>query len=192
LNFTIMYEDFIKYGRLLFEEGLNNTHSGNMSRRYGDSIYITRHGARSGDLGFNDIVKVNLYDESRDEGASIEVKVHRAVYIANPKIQAIVHAHPPYAIVLSLSSEKIVPIDMEGAFYMKEIPVLTKCETTISSDCVAENLPGLLGVYNVAVVRGHGAFAAGSSIEEAAMRLSVLESASRIIYLNKVISSVSK
>lgn len=185
-----MYDDFIKYGRLLFEEGLNNTHSGNMSRRQGDSIYITRHGARLGDLSFKDIVKVNLYDESRDEGASLEVKVHRAIYIANPRINSVVHAHPPYAIVLSLSSEKIIPIDMEGAFYMKEIPVLTKCEKTISSDCVAENLPSLIGVYGVAVVRGHGAFAGGVSIEEAAMRISVVESASRIIYLNKILTSV--
>jgi len=184
-----MYEDFIKYGRILFDEGLNNSHSGNMSRRYGESIYITKHGARLGDLGFGDIVKVNLYDDSRDEGASCEVKVHRAIYIANPKAQAVVHAHPPHAIVLSLSSEKIIPIDMEGAFYMKEIPVLTSCETTISSDCVAEKLPSLVGVFGVAVVRGHGAFAVGSSIEEATMRLSVVESASRIIYLNKILSS---
>ncbi|MDI6757108.1 MAG: class II aldolase/adducin family protein [Endomicrobiia bacterium] len=183
-----MFEDFIKYGRLLFDQGLNNSHSGNISSRKGESIYITRHGAKLGDLSFSDVVKVNLYDESRDEGASCEIKVHRAVYLANPKISSIAHAHPPHAIVLSLTDEKIKPIDMEGAFYMPEIPVLTKCEITISSNCVADNLPSLLGVFGATVVRGHGAFAVGKDIEEAVMRLSVLESASRIIFLNKLLS----
>lgn len=185
-----MYDDFIKYGKILFEQGLNNSHSGNMSVRKGESIYITRHGARLGDLGFSDIVKVNLYDTSRDKNASCEIKVHRAIYIANPDATAVVHAHPPYTIVLSLNQEKIIPIDMEGAFYMSEIPVLTKCEITISSECVAENLPQLLATYKVAVVRGHGAFAIGKDIEEATGRISVLESASRIIYLHKLISTI--
>lgn len=184
-----MYEDFIKYGKILFEQGINNSHSGNMSVRKGDSIYITRHGARLGDLTFKDIVKTNLYDPSRDEGASCEINVHRSIYLAIPENNAVVHAHPPHAIVLSLHQEKISPIDMEGAFYMPEVPVLTKCEITISSDCVAENLPKLLGVYKIAVVRGHGAFAVGKDIEEAAGRISVLESASRIIYLNKLLSA---
>jgi L-fuculose-phosphate aldolase len=183
-----MYEDFIKYGRLLFEQGINNSHSGNMSIKKGESIYITRHGAKLGDLTFADIAKTNLYDDTRDDGASCEIKVHRSVYLANPKVDAIVHAHPPHAIVLSLTEEKIKPIDMEGAFYMPEIPVLTKCEITISSNCVADNLPPLLGVFGAALVRGHGAFAVGKNIEEASMRISVLESAARIIFLNKLLS----
>ncbi len=182
-----MYEDFIKYGKILFEQGINNSHSGNISIRKGDSIYITRHGARLCDLSFQDIVKTNLYDTSRDEGASCEIKVHRAIYLAIPENKSIVHAHPPHAIALSLRVEKIKPIDMEGAFYMTEIPVLTKCDITISSECVAENLPQLLATYKTAVIRGHGAFALGKDIEEAAGRISVLESASKIIYLDALL-----
>jgi L-fuculose-phosphate aldolase len=181
-----MFEEMIKFGRELFMLGINNSHSGNMSLRSHGVIYITKHGARLGDLTRMDIVAVNLNDDTRDNNASIETKVHRAVYLANPDVRAIVHSHPPNAIALSLSCEKIVPVDMEGSYYLPEIPVLTKCETTISSDCVAENLPSFFSRYKVVVVKGHGTFAVGKTLEEAYMYTSVSESASRIIVLDKI------
>jgi L-fuculose-phosphate aldolase len=178
----MMHEDFIKYGRMLFEQGLNNSHSGNMSRREEKWIYVTRHGARLGDLTAGDIVKVNLEDETRDKEASLEVKVHRAVYGACPRLQAIAHAHPPYGVVLSLKKKRIVPIDEEGRYYLPMIPVLC-CRETIGSDEVAAGLPALLDSHKAALVRGHGAFAGAPTLEEAAMLVSVLESASRIVTL---------
>jgi len=180
-----MFNDIIKFGREMMMQGLNNSHSGNVSCRRGNAIYITRHGARLGDLSFQDFVAVNLKDDKRDKDASIEIKVHRAIYLANPEIAAIVHAHPPHAIALSLNSEKIIPVDMEGNYYLPEIPVLTECKEVISSECVAENLPKLLSKYKVVVVRGHGSFAVGKNFEEAYLYTSVCESASKIIILNK-------
>lgn len=178
-----MYEDFAKYGRILFEQGLNNSHSGNMSLRQDDAFYITRHGAQLGSLTFNDIVKVNLKDTQRDANASLEVKVHRAIYGAT-SFRAIAHAHNPHAIALSLHDDWITPVDAEGAYYLPRVPVLA-CGKSISSDEVAEKLPDLLTQYKAAVVRGHGAFAAAGTMEEAALLISVLESASRIIYLDR-------
>jgi L-fuculose-phosphate aldolase len=179
-----MYEEFTEYGRLLFDQGLNNSHSGNMSVREKDYIYITRHGARLYNLTFNDIVKVHMQDDRWDEGASLETKVHRAIYRGCPAVKSIAHAHPPYGIVLSLDNDVIRPIDMEGAYYFSEIPVYA-CPQTIGSDEVAAHLPELLASYKVVLVRGHGAFAGGATLEEAAMYLSVLESACRISYLHR-------
>ena len=180
-----MYNEFIKFGRILFELGLNNSHSGNLSVRRGNQIYITRHGAMLGHLSVNDIVRTNLSDATRDENASLEIKVHRSVYLARPEVQAIVHSHPPYGIVLSLTHENIKPVDMEGAYYLPEIPVLTACSVTISSDCVRENLPTLLKKSPAVLVRGHGAFCVGKNLEEATLYSTVLESICRIIYLSK-------
>lgn len=178
-----LVNDFVKYGRLLFEQGLNNLHSGNMSARRGDIIYVTRHGARLGDLSGKDIIAVNLGNERKDAAASFEVTVHRAVYKACPGVKAIAHGHPPYAIVLSLKSRIIRPVDSEGAYYLPSVPVLS-CKETIASSEVACRLPELISGSSAAVVRGHGAFCGGKDIEEAALRLSVLESASRILYLS--------
>ncbi|MEW6555957.1 MAG: class II aldolase/adducin family protein [Elusimicrobiota bacterium] len=181
-----MFNDIIKFGREMMFQGLNNSHSGNVSCRRANTIYITRHGARLGDLSYQDFVAVNLKDEKRDKDASVEIKAHRAIYLANSEVQAIIHAHPPNAIALSLNCEKIIPIDMEGNYYLPEIPVLTECKETISSECVAENLPQMLGKYKVVVVKGHGSFAVGKNFEEAYLYTSVCESASKIIIFNRI------
>ncbi|MFC1501416.1 class II aldolase/adducin family protein [Elusimicrobiota bacterium] len=181
-----MFKDFKKYGKLLFDQGLNNSHSGNISKKIGSSIQIKKHGAQLWDLGVKDIANVNLKDDKKDKSASIELKVHRAIYLSNPNIGAIVHAHTPYAVVLSLKQESLNPIDSESQYYLSEIPVFC-CADTIGSDDVARGIPELFKKSKVVMVRGHGAFAVGKSIEEAAMLISVFESACRIIFLNKLI-----
>lgn len=181
-----MFGDIIKFGRELLIQGLNNSHSGNLSCRRENTVYITRHGARLGDLAYQDFVPVNLKDDKRDKDASVEIKVHRAVYLANPEIRAIIHCHPPHAIALSLTCDKIIPVDMEGKYYLPEIPVLTECRDVISSECVAENLPQLFARYKIVVVKGHGSFAVGKNFEEAYLYTSVCESISKIIILNKI------
>jgi L-fuculose-phosphate aldolase len=183
-----MYSDFAKYGRILFDQGLNNSHSGNMSYLKNQSIFITRHGARLCDISVSDIVKVNLSDTTRDEGASIEIKVHRAVYLACPDINAISHAHAPHAIVLSLNRDAIIPIDSEGLYYLPTIPVLSASQT-ISSDEVALRLPELFKSYKSVMVRGHGVFSAGKTIEESAMYASVTENAAKLVYLKELLGN---
>lgn len=182
-----MHEDFIKYGRILFEQGLNNSHSGNLSTHKGNSLFITRHGARLGDLTAKDIVKTHCSDNKNDAEASFEVKVHRAVYQECPRIYAIAHAHTLHATALSLlPGSFIIPLDAEGLHYLPRIPVL-RCKSTIGSDEVSRKLPSLISRYHAAIVAGHGVFAGGASLEEAAMYAAVVESASTIIYLYKTL-----
>ena len=180
---TNMYEEFIKVGRKLLQEGLIHSTAGNMSVRKGDAIYITRHGAELGELRVDSIVKVNFYDDIKDAEASVEVKVHRAIYKYSPEILAIIHAHPTYSIVLSFDYDKIVPVDEEGQFYIPQVPVLFWCADSIGSECVEENLPKIIVDNKVAIVRAHGAFSAGKTLTECFNYLSVLESSCKIIYL---------
>jgi len=185
-----MIEQFVKAGQDLASEGLIHSTAGNMSIRKGDVIYVTRHGARIGSLKFNDIVRVNLLDDRKDAqaDASVEVKVHRSIYNSAPEISAIIHAHPVYSIVLSLDSEKIECIDCEGQFYLPQVPVLFQCAETIGSECVESNLPALMSSHKIVVVRGHGVFSCGKTFDEAFGYISVLESASKIIYLKRMLT----
>ena len=50
-------------------------------------------------------------------------------------------------------------------------------------DEVAKKMPELISKYKAVVVKGHGVFAAGKTLEEACMYLSVTENASKIIYM---------
>jgi L-fuculose-phosphate aldolase len=55
-----MLKDFAYIGRDLFLSGLNSSHSGNLSVRFGDRIVITRRGAMLGQLTERDLIETGL------------------------------------------------------------------------------------------------------------------------------------
>ncbi len=178
-------EDFIKIGRELFIRGLIASHSGNLSVKRGDEILITRRGSMLGNLTKEDIVSVPLIAD-KVEAASRELVVHRAIYQSTSAL-ACVHAHPPYAIALSLIENEIIPIDEEGAFYLPRVPILA-IEDTIGSEVVASQLAKLFNGNKIAMIKGHGSFAIGETLEEAYLKTSSLEHSSQIIHLVKTMS----
>lgn len=181
-----MYADFVKFGRMLWEAGLIHLTSGNMSIRKGTVLYITRTGSLLGSLSPSDIVTVNLENNLRDKGASSETPVHKSIYLANSDVQAIVHAHPPYATALSWDYASIKPIDSDS-LYIPEIPVLTECPYGEGSLCIAEHFPKLLGKNKVALIRGHGAFSVGKDLEQATARISMMENQCRLLFFRKLL-----
>lgn len=182
-----MEEDILKemkkYGEFLENRGLNlSSHSGNMSVRRGDRIIIKRRGAMMGDLSEEDVVETGI--EKDDSGviiASTEIGVHRAIYKETSAL-AIIHAHTPYAISLSLVRDEIIPIDDEGQYHLKKVPVVD-VEDSIGSDEVEKRLPPVLQDYNAGILKGHGTFAHGENLEEAYNWITVVESICKVIYM---------
>ncbi len=184
-----MLNDFQLVGRDLCLTGLNNSHSGNLSVRQGDRIIITRTGSMLGYLEERDLIETELMiNDANTKLASTEIGVHRAIYMDTSAL-AVVHAHPVHAISLSLMEDEIIPVDAEGAYLLDKIPVLcAKC--TIGSAEVEEKLPALLREHKIAMVRGHGSFAAGRTLEEAYHWTSCLENVCRIIYLTRTLRTL--
>lgn len=161
-----MLNDFQQVGGDLFLAGLNNSHSGNLSVRVGDRLVITRTGSMLGHLEIKDLIETGI--ETDDENtplASTEIGVHRAVYLGT-SAQAVVHAHSPHAVALSLLLDEIVPVDAEGRYLLPTVPVLSPA-VTIASKELEEILPSCLRDHRIVLVRGHGTFAAGKTMEEA-------------------------
>ncbi len=182
-----MLEQFARFGRELFLQGVNSSHSGNMSIRAGDRIFITRRGSMLANLREGDIIETGLRDDdSHITLASTEIKIHRAIYQSTSAL-AVVHAHPPFAIALSIDADEIVPIDTEGVYYFKSIPVITAA-LTVGSDEVEQSLPPLLENYKAAMVRGHGSFAVGQMLEEAFQWTSSLEASCKALFLYRLLA----
>ncbi|GAB4290026.1 MAG: aldolase [Coriobacteriia bacterium] len=171
--------DFRDLGRDLYMGGLITSHGGNMSVRIGDRILITRRGSMLGRLTADDIVETDMTPCDADDRCSREIVVHRAIYAATDAL-AVVHAHPPYTIARSFEHDAIVPVDSEGLYVLGEVPVV-RAATTIASAEAAAVLAEALHAAPVAVLRTHGPFAKGATLEEAFMRVSVLEASARIL-----------
>ncbi|MBI4712297.1 MAG: class II aldolase/adducin family protein [Planctomycetes bacterium] len=171
---------FKKIGWASYVSGLNTSHSGNMSIRQGDKIHITRRGAMKGFLEPADIVTISLKPSDRDKLASSEARIHRAIY-NKTNARAVMHCHPLMATVLSLKQDKIVPLDVEGNWLLPEIPVL-ECREPTGSDELARKLSALFTRYKAAIVRSHGVFAIGETLDEAFRCVAVIEHSAWIIY----------
>lgn len=177
-----MIDQFQSIGRDLLVEGIITSHGGNMSARVGDRMLITRRGAMLGRLTARDVVETGI--EEDDFGitlASSEIGVHREIYRCTSAL-AIMHAHPPHAVALSLVRDDIIPLDSEASYLLRRVPVLS-FEKSVGSDEMAVGLGRALGDYKVVVVRGHGSFATGGFLEEAYQWTSALEASCRITFL---------
>lgn len=175
-----MLEEFQRIGKYLFQEGLIDSHGGNMSIIQGDKIFITRRDVMLGDLKEGDIIEVGTGPGGNDGQASRELPTHRAIYRVT-EAKAVVHAHPPNAIAISITDNKIVPQDAEGMHLFKSAAIV-RAHQAIGSEEVARLLPSFLqGTNVVAVVKGHGSFAIGKDLEEAYKYTSSLENSCKVL-----------
>ena len=173
---------FQNIGRDLFNRGLVSSSSGNLSIRMGERIIITRRGSKLGCLEEHDLIETGLSRNDRATPlASVELAVHRAIYQATPA-QAIVHAHSPHAVALSLVETEIVPSDTEGLSSLSQVPVLG-WNMEVKSGGLAEIIAEALLKRRVVVVHGHGSFAIGQLLEEAHNYTTALEESCRVMCL---------
>jgi L-fuculose-phosphate aldolase len=169
--------DFERIGKRLFAEGLVSANFGNMSVRKGDEgFFIKRAGA------YLDIPGAPIFvplEGSAPKEASSEYRVHRAVYKKSPHA-AVIHAHPPYAVAISLVFDEVIPKDSEEEMFCPMIPVV---QGRPGTDELAERVAQGLKFAPVVIARGHGTFAAGKTLDEAYMFTSLAEHSCRVLIL---------
>jgi L-fuculose-phosphate aldolase len=182
-----IYEQICDIGRDLYVQNMISSHGGNISLRVGDRVIIKRRGAQLGRLKPSDLIETNI--EKNDSGvvlASTELLVHRTIYKTTPAL-AVIHCHPRTAIAFSLSRDEIVPIDNEASYLLKKIPVVTE-EFASGTPEMANKVAAALQQYKIIMLRGHGSFATGQTLEEAFHWSSTLEEACQIAMYAKLIN----
>lgn len=171
--------EFERIGKRLFAEHLVGGNFGNISVRDGDDgFYIKRTGAYL-DVATEPVFVPLAGTVPRE--ASSEYRVHREVYIKTPH-RAIVHAHPPAAVALSLVRDEVRPEDSEGIMFCPVIPVVSG---EPGSQEIADIVSDALGSSKLVIARGHGTFAAGKTLDEAYLYTSLAEHACSVLYFKQ-------
>jgi L-fuculose-phosphate aldolase len=180
----VILAQFQTVGRDLFTTGLVSSHSGNLSIRLGERIIITRRSSGLGSIEEHDLVETGINKNDRSTPlASIELAVHRAIYRETPAL-AIVHAHPPHAVALSLRETEIVPPCTEGLSTLGRVPVLG-WNMEVKPGGLADIIAQALKQNRIVMVHGHGSFAIGQLLEEAHNYTTALEENCQVICLLK-------
>ncbi len=181
-------EELVDYSRLCWDRGLTESTGGNMSVRANDNtIYITPTFTVKHFLKPKDIVRISLDDEKLggEKEPSSERKMHLLIYKERPDVNAIFHAHPPYATAFAVSGEKI-PINVlpEAVLLLRNIAYLPYKMPGTQEFADAFNLELKKG-KDVFILQNHGVTVVGKSIKEAYARLETLEFLARIVMITK-------
>jgi L-fuculose-phosphate aldolase len=175
-------------GRRLGLRGLIAAAEGNLSVRLDpERLLITPRGRRKDELGPDDLVVIRpghaegeLQARSRSGLApSSDLAIHLAVHAARPDIGAVVHAHLPASMGLTLAGEVPDPSVLpETALFIPRLPYVLFGE--MGSDDLATRIAAALseGPQPLAVaclLERHGAVAVGPDVETAVDRLELIE-----------------
>jgi L-fuculose-phosphate aldolase len=176
-----MWREISRIGKKLVKNGLVESHFGNISVRIGNRMLITRSGCALDEIKEDSVVEVSIGGSCvLDMIASSETIVHRAIYKNTPAL-AIVHAHCPFAVTLSLlaNGDSITPADSEGQYFLGEVPIV---KGGIGSDELAQNLGMALASHKAAIIYSHGTFATGKVLDEAYVLTTQVEHSCKIKY----------
>src|SRR3954451_21125470 len=124
----------LRAGRRLGSRGLISAGEGNISVRLdADRVLVTPSGVRKDELEASDLVIVWLGHPDRGAESvtgrrpTSDLAIHRAVHAARPDIGAMVHAHLPAAMGLTLAGEVPDPAALpETALFLPRLPFLSR------------------------------------------------------------------
>ncbi|MGK2965934.1 MAG: class II aldolase/adducin family protein [Tepidiformaceae bacterium] len=174
---------FRDVGRDLYMLGLVTSHGGNLSMRDGHNMWITGTGTMLGRLEPRHISLVGMDGRHMGPPPSSDTVLHSTAY-ALGEARAIVHAHPRHAIALSFDTDRFTPIDHEGLLHLGNVPVVENGPHQV------QEIASALRTHVIAMVRGHGAYARGSTPWEALHWVTALEESAHIAVVRTQISAV--
>jgi L-fuculose-phosphate aldolase len=168
--------------RVLGKLDLTKAATGHVSARVPGTDRILIRARGPGELGVryttdNQVIECDLNGRlvrgAETLAAPIEVFIHTAVYKAQPKVQSVVHVHPPTVVLFTICNKPLQVL--YGAYdppslglALDGIPTYPR-SILISTPELGNDLVKAMGTSPVCMMRGHGITTAGASVEEAAL-----------------------
>ena len=184
-------QQMVRIGQMMYERGLLCGFEGNLSVRLGDNrILISPSGLHKGLLRPEQLLIVDSegrvigYPTEARRGLrpTSELPMHLEAYRQRPDIAAVIHAHPPLTVALSIAG---IPMDTpmlpEVIVLLGVIPMApySLSSSTEGADAIRE----LVRRHDALVLQRHGTLTVGNSLTQAFMRLETVEQNARIHFM---------
>lgn len=169
------------HGKRAWQAGLIAGCCGNLSARLHnrDAIYITPRGADKSRLHASDIRAVDLHAASElGADASVELPLHRACYLADVRVGAVIHTHAAALTALGIRDLDLASLLPEAAAALGPIARLPYCPSGSSELATSVGNAVARGAKLLLLVR-HGVVTVGATIAEAYERMEFGELSAR-------------
>jgi L-fuculose-phosphate aldolase len=174
----------VEVGRRLYARQLVNGGEGNLSARLGPRrLLCTPTGVNKGFLAEEQLVVTDLSGEALHDlrRPSSELLLHLACYEEREDCLAVVHAHPPHAVALTLAGDELIPCMPEAITALGDVP--TARYATPGTSLVAEAVRPHLKSADCVLMERHGALAMGfghRALFDGCDKLEMLEGVARV------------
>ncbi|MDP8241296.1 MAG: class II aldolase/adducin family protein [Candidatus Hatepunaea meridiana] len=180
--------EMIVIAHRMYNKELVAATGGNISYRLDKNRFLlTPTGRCKGDLTEDDLLVCDEEGKPLEEGViTSEASMHLEAYLRRPDINAIVHAHPPYTVALSMAG---IPIEgnllPEAIIAFGQVPTSNFAIPSTNEGAIV--IRKLIDTHNALILDRHGAVTVGKSLRNAYYLMERLEYISKVIYLARCI-----
>lgn len=171
----------VSASRALHARGWVANHDGNVSARWNDRFMVTptatsKGDATEGNLAVTDAAGAPVEGDTRPPS---EFALHLGAYRVRPDVHAIVHAHPPYATAMACAGKAI-------DVFLPEAIVSIGAHIPLSRFALPFGAAGsavveeLVDRYDAILLCRHGVITVGRDMEQAMLRMELVEHLARI------------
>ena len=179
--------EVVAVSRRLHQNGWVANHDGNISVRLnGDRLLITPTAVSKRDVDDSMLIIVDRNGkvlEGRRKPFS-ELSFHLAIYRARPEAEAVLHAHPPHATAFGLVGAELSPIAIPEMVVSlgPRVPCVARDADAVEK--AAREVDAML-------VLGNGAFTLGADLNQALLRMELVEHYAKILSIARALGSVA-
>ena len=211
----IQREQIIDVCRRMYANGWISATDGNASVRVDDQIITTASGVHKGQMTRDQLVVVDIEgrpvggaqslcsvrwvrgagkdktpsDEGKPLRASSELAMHLAVYANRHDVRAVLHAHPPCCVALSLAGVSLEPCPLpEVVLTVGAIPTLPYATPTTKD--LADGVAAPIRRHNAVILSHHGTLTVGADLLEAYYLLERIEHVAQIVWRARCLGPV--
>ena len=139
----------------------------------------------------------NVIDE-RGRKTYLERFIHGEIFKLRPDVNAVIHSHSPSVIPFGVTGARLRPICHMSGFLGATTPVYEirhfageDSDLLVRNQALGKALAEVLGAHPVALMRGHGSVAVGSSIKQVVYRAIYTENNARLQAMSMPLGEVS-
>jgi L-fuculose-phosphate aldolase len=176
-------EQICDIGRRVWQRGYVAANDGNFSVRVAENRFIATPTMLSkGFMTPDDLVVLD--GEGRQIGGhrtpTSETKIHLDIYRKRPDVNAVVHAHPPYATAFAVAQLPVPKCVLpEVEIFLGEIPIAEYA--TPGTQSFADSIDPYIRDFNLFLLANHGALAIGEDLTQAYYRMEIVDQYCRIL-----------
>lgn len=173
--------NIVKVCQRLDQKFFGANHDGNISVKFEDVLLATPTSVSKGALTPEMILTLDM-EGNKIEGAGkpfSEIKLHLAAYRCREDAMAVVHAHPPFATARGLIGTPLKPAIPEAVVSIGDVTPVARYALPGAPEN-DEIISKALAEADVFMIQGNGVLSIGSDIEQAYLRLELVEHIAKI------------